>query len=186
MSSRFDYQLAEKYYKVIDPDGSAYQVNGNKYAVYLFDLAPIKDKIRRVQAEVTVSNDYKIQVAEILQKRLRKQQHREVMIRMVIILGHYDASFWKTMAQADGNIKDGSNLRTVTVEWGFEVQNLIYGFDVSFDYMKFKFNGEYITNVHRYQFPDGIPGTGIDEPRNTFWKYPVKGINIYRKIMHIT
>ena len=79
------------------------------------------------------------------------------------------------MAQADGNVQDESNLRTVTVEWGFEVQNLIYGFDAQFNYLGFKVNGEYVTNVHRYQFADGVPGAGIDESSNQVWRTAREG-----------
>ena len=155
VTDNFDIELGKEYYKYIDPKGKLLKVNGNEYVIYLFDLSCITDKVKRVQAEITVANDYKIQVAEIFTKKT--------------IGGHapkgenyewYNSTFWKTMAQADGNIKDGSNLRTVTVDFAWEVANTIYGFDAHFNYLGFKVDGEYVTNTHYYMFSDGVPGTG--------------------------
>ena len=85
MSSKFNYELGEQYYTLKDPGEGAYQVNGYEYAVYMFDLACIKDKVRRVQAEVTVSNDYRIQVSEIFTKSSRRRRrHRADMMTVVI------------------------------------------------------------------------------------------------------
>jgi len=72
------------------------------------------------------------------------------------------------MAQADGNVKDGSNLRTLTVDFGYEVANTIYGFDAHFNYLGFKIDGEFVTNIHHYMFSDGVPGTGLppNEPQD--------------------
>jgi len=160
-TENFNLELGKEYFKFIDPMGKPFQVNGNEYVVYLFDLSSIKNKVKRVQAEITVSNDYRIQVAEIFTKKTTG--------------GHaskgenfdwYNSTFWKTMAQADGNVKDSSNLRTVTVDFGWEVGNTIYGFDAHFNYLGFNVDGEYVTNTHHYMFADGAPGTGypLTEP----------------------
>jgi len=155
MAERFNYELGKEYYKYIDPGGKPFQVNGNEYVVYLFDLSCITDKVKRVQAEITVANDYKIQVAEIFTPKTAGGHAK---------LGEnydwYKSSFWKTMAQSNGNIKDSSNLRTVTVDFAWEVGNTIYGFDGHFNYHGFKIDGEYVTNTHYYMFADGAPGTG--------------------------
>jgi len=155
MAENFDIDLGKEYFKIIDPRGKPFQVNGNEYVVYLFDLSSITKNVSRVQAEVTVANDYRIQVAEIYTPKTSG--------------GHstkgdnfdwYKSSFWKTMAQADGNIKDGSNLHTITVDFAWEVGNTIYGADAHFDYLGFKIDGEYVTNIHYYMYADGAPGTG--------------------------
>jgi len=155
MSLNFNTELGKEYYGYIDPAGKPFQINGNEYVVYLFDLSSIKNKVNRVQAEITVANDYRIQVAEIFTKKSigGNAKHGEYN-------EWYRSSFWKTMAQADGNIKDSSNLRTVTVDFGWEVGNTIYGYDAHFNYLGFKIDGEYVTNTHHYMFADGIPGAG--------------------------
>jgi len=155
LDKNFDIELGEKYYKVIDPSGKPIQVNGREYIVFLFDLASIKDKINRVQVEVTVANDYRIQVSQIYTKNIEGGHDYKGENK-----SFYQAEYWKTMAQADGNIKDCSNLRTVKVDFGYEVGNMIYGFDAHFNYLGFRVDGEFVTNSHYYMFSDGAPGTG--------------------------
>ncbi len=155
VTGNFDVELAKEYFRYFDPGGKPFQVNGNEYVLYLFDLSCITDKVKRVNAEITVANDYKIQVAEIFTK-----QEVGGHAKFGENFDWYKASLWKTMAQADGNIKDGSNLRKVTVDFAWEVGNTIYGLDAHFNYLGFEINGEYVNNTHYYMFADGAPGTG--------------------------
>ncbi len=152
----FDPDKAKQYYKTIDPGGKPIQVSKNEYVLYLFDLGSITDKVNRVEVEVTVSNDYRIQTSQIFTKRIENGHDYKGDN-----YSHYHADYWRTMAQAEGNIKDGSNLRTITIDFGYEVGNLIYGFDAHFNYLGFKVNGEFVTNTHYYMFSDGAPGTGL-------------------------
>ncbi|MQY77725.1 MAG: hypothetical protein GH151_00785 [Bacteroidetes bacterium] len=69
----FDVDKGKEFYKFIDTTKPC-QVNGNEYAVYLFDLTSIQEQVRSVQAEITVANDYRIQVAEINQKKPKARQ----------------------------------------------------------------------------------------------------------------
>ncbi len=156
LNYNFSSEKGKKYYNIIDPGGKPIQVNGNEYVVYLFDLGSIKDNVNRVEVEVTVANDYRIQTSQIYTKEV-KGGHDSSGENLM----HYTASYWSTMAQAEGNIKDGSNLRTLTVNFGYEVGNLIYGFDAHFNYRGLKINGEFVTNIHNYMFSDGVPGTGL-------------------------
>ncbi|HDY87594.1 MAG TPA: hypothetical protein ENH82_05685 [bacterium] len=156
MTDNFDLEKGKEYYKIIESVDKPLQVNGNEYVVYLFDLGSIKEKINRVKVELTVSNDYRVQISQIYTKRTVGGHDNEGDNML-----HYNAEYWKTMAQADGNIKDGSNLRTITIDFGYEVGNVIYGFDAHFNYLGFKINGEFVTNTHFYMFSDGIPGTGL-------------------------
>lgn len=163
LTDNFSLDLAKSYYKVVDSGKSPLKVNGKQYAVYIFDLGKIGTKVKRVQAEVTVSGDYRIQTSQIFTKKVTGG-HDAVGENMT----HYSAEYWRTMAQADGNPKDGSNLRTVTVDFGYEVGNTIYGFDAQFNYLGLKMTGEYVTNVHYYMFADDVPGTGMpqNEPQD--------------------
>ncbi len=156
LTDNYDLEKGNEYYKIIVPDGKSLQVNGNEYVVYLFDLGSITERINRVNVELTVANDYRIQTSQIYTKKVTGG-HDNVGDNMM----HYNATYWRTMAQADGNVKDGSNLRTLKIDFGYEVGNVIYGFDAHFNYQGFKINGEFVTNNHYYMFSDGIPGTGL-------------------------
>ena len=149
ITMNFNPELGKEYYKYIDPGGKPFQVNGNEYVVYLFDLSSIKNEVKSVQAEITVVNDYKIKVAEIFTKQV-VGGHAKVES----YFDWYKSTFWKTMAQADGNIKDSSNLRTVTVDFGWEVGNTTYGFDAHLNYLGFKMDGEYVNKTHLYSLTE--------------------------------
>ena len=156
LTDNFDVEAGKKYYKIVDSTDKPVRVNGQEYVVYLFDIGSITDRVNRVEAEVTVANDYRIQTSHIYTKK-KTGGHDAVGDNY----SHYNASYWVTAAQADGNIKDGSNLRTISVDFGYEVGNTIYGFDAHFNYLGFKVNGEYVINDHYYMFSDGVPGTGL-------------------------
>jgi len=156
ITKHFDVEKAEEYYKIIDPGGKPYQVNGNEYAVYMFDISSIGDIVKSVEAEVTVANDYRIQAAKLFSPQPDGRQDKAGGSYN----SYYLTTYWETKAQADGNIKDGSNLLTVTIDFGYEVANIIYGFDAHFNYLGFKIDGEFVMNSHHYMFADGYPGNG--------------------------
>ncbi len=156
LTDNYDAEAAKDYYKAIDPGDKPIQVSGNEYVVYMFDLGSIKDKVNRVQVDLTVSGDYRVQISQIYTKKV-DGGHDYKGENMT----HYRARYWRTMAQAEGNVKDGSNLRTVSLDYGYEVGNSIYGFDMHFNYLGFRINGEFVTNTHFYMFSDGVPGTGL-------------------------
>ena len=160
VGENFDLDAAENYYRTIESGTKPLQVNGYEYVVYLFDIGSITERVNRVQAEVTVANDYRIQVSQIMTKK-KSGGHDAVGENM----NHYSAEYWRTMAQADGNIKDSSNMRTISIDFGYEVGNMVYGFDAHFNYLGFKVSGEYVTNNHYYMFSDGVPGTGLPSNR---------------------
>jgi len=157
-TKNFSKELGDTYYKIVEPGGKPIQVKGTECAVYLFDVAGITSNVRRMEVAADIANDYRIQTS---------------MIYTVSISGghtpdgknesHYDPQYWTTTAQADGNVKDGSNRRTVKIDFGYQVASINYGFDMDFNYRGFRINGEYMTNSNHYMYPDGIPGTGEPE-----------------------
>ena len=142
-------------YEVIDPRGEPVRVDGTKYALYWFDISRITEKVDRVEAEVTVANDYRVQTAEIYTNS-PTGAHDALGANQ----GHYDPTFWRTMAVAKGNVRDESNLRNVRVAFGEEVGNMIYGVDAGFDYYGYKIRGEYVRNIHCFMSRSGVPGSG--------------------------
>ena len=140
---------------MVEQSDKPIQVNGNKSAVYIFDIASITEHINRIEAVITVANDYRIQTSMIYTK-LSGGGHDTSGKNIT----YYNSSYWKTRAQSEGNIKDGSNVRTIKVDFGFQVASIIYGFDADINYRGFKINGEFVTNSNHYMFSDGVAGTG--------------------------
>jgi len=156
--NKYSKELANSYYKTVSQGNKPIQVNGTETATYLFDITSITEKINRVGAVVIVANDYRIQSSMIFTLNTAGGHDKTGQNSI-----WYDASYWRTMAQADGNVKDGSNVRTLRIDFGFQVASIVYGFDADFNYRGFKIAGEYITNSTHYMFPDGDAGTGMPE-----------------------
>ncbi|MFC1542139.1 hypothetical protein ACFL50_06805, partial [Candidatus Latescibacterota bacterium] len=157
IAKNFDINKAFEYYEVVDPGINPIQVNGTEYIAYIFDVSSVKDELRGVEAEIKVANDYRIQTAKIYSEKPTGRQDSDGSNYPY----YYSTTYWETSAQADGNVKDGSNLRTITVNFGYEVANIIYGVDAHFNYFGFKIDGEYVINRHNYMFSDGYAGTGV-------------------------
>ena len=156
VNKNFDIELAEKYYQFIDPGALPIQVDGTETAAYFFDISHIRNHVDRIQFEVTAANDYRIQTAMIYTKDTEGGHDTTGKNKTF-----YDATYWKTMAQAEGNVKDNSNVRTLRIDLGLQVASIIYGLDMDFQYRGLKISGEYVTNSTHYMYPDGVPGTGL-------------------------
>ena len=159
VKKNYDLNLDSKYYNFLDPGAPSFQTNGTEALVYIFDIVSIRENVNQVQAEIRVANDYRIQMSMIYTKEV--QGGHDTAGKNA---NYYRSAYWKTMAQADGNVKDGSNLTTVTIDFGFQVASIIYGIDANFNYRGFRVNGEFVSNSSHYMYPDGLPGTG--EPEN--------------------
>ena len=80
--------------------------------------------MKRVEAELTVSNDYRIDTSLIYTATPEGGHDTQGRAQY-----WYDATYWRTMAQADGNVKDESNTQRIKVDFGVQVASIIYGFD---------------------------------------------------------
>ncbi|MFC1650404.1 hypothetical protein ACFL2X_02435 [Candidatus Latescibacterota bacterium] len=155
IESNFDINKANEYYTQIDPGGKPVQVNGSEYVVYIFNISSVSQRVESVEADVTVSNDYRVDSASIFNTTYEARDDPAGSAYK----DQYDATYWYTQAQAEGNIKDGSNIRTVTIDFGYEVANIIYGFDAHFNYLGFKIDGEFAVNQRNFMFADGFAGS---------------------------
>ena len=154
--------MAKKYYGLKTSGDGPIKVNGRDYVVYMFDIMSIGGKVNRVQTEIEVSNDYRIQASEIYTENPMGGHDKSGDIQ-----NYYQATPWRTMAVADGNVKDESNRRTVKIDFGSEVGNMVYGFDADFNRFGWKIRGEIVKNHHYYMFSDGLPGRGLPLMRVT-------------------
>jgi len=158
VKEKFSQNLANQYYTLTEPGGKPMQANGTTSIVYLFDIASLGEKINRLEAVTTVANDYRIQTSMIY--TIDSKGGHDVSGKTK---SWYDATYWRTAAQAEGNVQDGSNVRTISVDFGFQVASIIYGVDADLNYHGFKVRGEFVTNSNHYMFPDGNAGDGFPQ-----------------------
>ena len=118
--NKFSKSLAGRYYTLKEFSNKPLHVNGTETLVCLFDLASCTEKIYSVEAVTTVANDYCIQTAMIYTDDFRGG-HTTTGNN----LGWYDSTFWRTAAQAEGKTRDGSNIRTGKVDFGYQTANVI-------------------------------------------------------------
>ena len=163
--NKFSTDLANSFYTLTEQAGKPLSADGTDAVVYLFDLKSVSGKINRIEAVTTVANDYHIQTSMIytLESRGGHDDYGKVKT-------WYDATYWQTAAQAEGNITDGSNVDTITVDFGYQIASVIYGIDADLNYLGFRMKGEYVTNSTRYMFADGAAGTGT--PANVIDNQP--------------
>jgi hypothetical protein len=155
VAANFSKSLSNSYFNITEFGSKPLQADGNECIVCIFDLASITETLRSVEAVTTVANDYRIQTAMIY--ALDPKGGHDTAGKNS---SWYDATYWRTEAQCEGNIKDGSNVTTLTLDFGFEVANVMYGIDADFNYRGFKIKGEFVNNIHTYMFADGLAGTG--------------------------
>ncbi len=165
---KFDAKLSNEYYELIEQAGKPLSADGTEMLVYTFDIGSITDTVYSIEAVTTVANDYRIQTAMIY--TLESSGGHDSTGKPT---SWYNSTYWRTVAQCDGNIKDKSNIRTVTLNFGFQVATVLYGLDADFNYRGFKIRGEFVKNDNHYMFAEGAPGTGSpltsianQEPRN--------------------
>ena len=162
---KFSTSLASSYYELVEQGGKPLQANGDDTYVYVFDLASISGTINRIEAVTTVANDYKIESAMIY--TLESSGGHDASGKPT---NWYNSTYWRTVAQAEGNVKDASNVTTIDFDFGFQVASMIYGIDADFNYRGFKVRAELVENRNLYMFPDGDAGTG--KPENIIANQP--------------
>ena len=84
-------------------------------ADFLLVASQDKTQIRKVQFDLVLGNDYKVQVTSNRQT------------------GRSNDPVFLLMAQAEGNVKDNTNLGLVSFEYGLPTSTQIFGFTVEFD-----------------------------------------------------
>ena len=156
VTSRVSMDLANQYFEILPNTNKPIQANGNESITYIFDFTNVTEKIYRVEAIITVANDYRIQTSHIYTRNAVGGTDPAGKPKE-----WYDATYWRTQAQAEGNIKDGSNTTTLSLDFGYQVATIVYGVDADFNYMGFKIKGEYATNQNNYMFAEGTSGQGF-------------------------
>ena len=155
-SGSYSLELSNEYYEEINPGSLPIQVSGDDYLVFLYDIMSVDGRINRIEIEALVANDYRIQTSQFVTKSPGSNGHSP----NENISTWYTGTYWTTRAQSDGNVKDGSNLTRLTVDIGYQVASINYGFDADFNYLGLQIKAEYVTNSNHYMFADGAAGEG--------------------------
>jgi len=174
---KYSTNLASQYYSITEMGGKPIQANGYESLVYIFDIASITEKVHRIEAVATVGNDYRIQTSQIY--TLETSGGHDPSGKPT---SWYNSTYWRTVAQSEGNVKDNSNVRTIKFDFGFQVASLIYGVDADFNYRGFKINAEWVQNSNHYMFAEGSPGTG--KPENIIAGQPPRTGHRWSQIDH--
>jgi hypothetical protein len=145
----------QNYFREIEMGSEPLRVSGTEVIVFMWDMMSVTSNVERVRAVVRVSNDYLIQSSFMFTERESGGHDTGSDL-----LSYYSSRYWRNVAQAEGNIKDESNLTTVQVDFGYQVASLNYGVNAQFNYLGFKVSGEFVTNENHFMYSDGVPGTG--------------------------
>ena len=154
----YDLETAQSYYTIVEPNNQPIQVSGYDFIVYMFDIGKITEDVQRIEAITTVANDYNVQTTMIYTSNVEGGYDTSGKH-----VNWYRSTYWRTMAQAEGNVKDGSNIKTINLDFGWQVGSSVYGVDADFNFQGFKVKGEYVINSNHYMYPDGP--VGIGEPK---------------------
>ena len=110
---------------------------------YLLTAPQDKTQIRKVSFDLVLGNDYKVQITSNRQT------------------GRSDDPVFLLMARAKGNVKDNTNLRVVSFEYGLPTATSIFGFTAEFNDVKgFNFYGEFDNSrvYRKYPYPSNDQG----------------------------
>ena len=112
-------------------------------ADYLLTAPQDKTQIRKVEFEMVLGNDYKVQVTSNRQT------------------GRSNDPVFLLVARAKGNVKDNTNLKVVSFEYGLPTATQIFGFTVEFSNVKgFHLYAEYDNSrvYKKYPYPSNDQG----------------------------
>jgi hypothetical protein len=143
------------YFQQVEMGSEPLRISGTNVAVFMWDLASVTSSVERVRAVVRVANDYLIQSSF-----LYTEKEADGHDTGGDLLAWYKSMYWRNVAQAEGNVKDESNVNTVKIDFGYQVASMNYGVNAQFNYLGFKLSGEFVTNENHFMYSDGLPGTG--------------------------
>jgi hypothetical protein len=146
---------ATSYFQETEYRGEPLAANGTEALVFMWDLMSVTTNVSRVRAVVQVANDYRIQTSFMM--TTKEEGGRDTTSDPK---SHYRSLYWRNAAQAEGNIRDGSNYTTVKLDFGYQVAAMTYGVNAQYNHLGFKISGEFVTNENHFMYADGTPGTG--------------------------
>jgi len=128
----------------LNEEGENYlECNGDEYLLFWFAV-PQDEDVKSYKFKVLIGNNYIISLSEVYANVKSNFQTTE--------LGGANATYFQPVARAQGDVKDMSNLRWVTVEHGNPTANMLMGVRIDSEVKGFKFVSEYSRNMQFKQY----------------------------------
>ena len=149
--------------------------DGETYGILYLDLESIQQSITSVEIELTLANDYRIEMSQIpmagstLAPPGRNHSER-----------YRHASFFRTVARADGNPQDGTPKR-VRVKVGAPTGMRLTSASVNGVFKGFEINGEFARSSQYQQYVSGIPGPRVPLGRGDAVTQDALAVNAYQR-----
>ena len=135
---------------------------------FVQNASAVKDSIRKVEFELVLGNDYQIWFTSN-----RQTNHKGETVLLLV-------------DQADGNVQDVTNLRTVKFEYGLPTATHIAGTTLEIrDFKGFDFYGEYDLNWNYRKYPNaGIQTHSLSSGITGAESNPAWMVNLSKKQRH--
>jgi hypothetical protein len=129
--------------------------NGSEYAMVYVDLEPLGEFIESVEVDLTVANDYHVELSEIdiagSAPNVARSNYRD---------RYRYASYFRTIARAKGNPQNNVP-KVVRVHSGVPTGLNLYSLNAYGVLKGFEINAEFSRSKGYYQYASGAPGTRV-------------------------
>ena len=122
----------------VESSDQVLQADGNDQLVYLFDISR-EPYVESVELEVVLSNDYKVDVATLIDEDVRARKR----------YAQFRTTYYHTALRAKGNVQDRSNLQRVRLEVGENTALFTYSADAHLSLVGMEVHGE-VARSRRY------------------------------------
>ncbi len=121
--------------------------DGTEQLVFIFDLAG-EPRVESVELEAVLANDYRVDVSLLTTVNERARNYH----------ARYRSTFYRTLARARGNPRDGSNLRRLRLPIGEDTGIFTYSADLSLTLPGFDVAAEFARSTLHARYPAQVDG----------------------------
>ena len=136
-------------YQVESPE-AVLRADGEDQLVFLFDLSR-EPRVESVEVEALLGNDYRVEVATLRDDNPRARNHAT----------RYRSAFYRTALQAEGNVRDLSNLKRRRIAVGENTALFVYSADANLRLAGVEIKAEYARSDLYARYPAELDGEPI-------------------------
>ena len=136
-------------YQVESPE-AVLHADGEDQLVFLFDLSR-EPRVESVEVEALLGNDYRVEVATLRDENPRARNHAT----------RYRSAFYRTALQAEGNVRDLSNLKRRRIAVGENTALFVYSADANLRLAGVEIKAEYARSDLYARYPAELDGEPI-------------------------
>ena len=133
-------------YQVESPE-AVLRADGEDQLVFLFDLSR-ETRVESVEVEALLGNDYRVEVATLRDDNPRARNHAT----------RYRSAFYRTALQAEGNVRDLSNLKRRRIAVGENTALFVYSADANLRLAGVEIKAEYARSDLYARYPAELDG----------------------------